>query len=69
MLHNTRAIHPVNIRQRNRLLARLVDPYMNESDMIVEVGPQDCGGDEGDDVGEFRGVGDPALGVEWVVYG
>ena len=49
MLDDACPVHPVNVRQRDRLLARLVDTHVDEADVVVEAVAEDGGGDEGDD--------------------
>lgn len=68
MLDNTGAIHAINIRQRNRL-GLLLDPRLQEADVVVEVLAQDGEAGVGDDAGQFGGVGVAALLVEGVVLG
>ena len=56
MLDNACPVHSVNVGQRNRLLARLVDTHVDEADVVVEAVAEDGGGDEGDDCKTGFGV-------------
>lgn len=49
MLNNAGSIHPVNVRQRNGFLVRLIDTHVDESDVVVEALSEHRGGDERND--------------------
>lgn len=66
MLDNARPIHPINIRQRNRLRL-LINPDMDQPQIIIEVLPQNFKRSVGDDAAELGLVGGAALLVEGVV--
>jgi len=67
MLNDTRPIHTVNVRQRDRQMPLLVNPHMDETNVIVETVPQDCAWHEGDDVRQLPSIGIAALLVEGIV--
>lgn len=67
MLHDTRPIHAVDIRQGNGLLVHLVDPDVSESDLVVEAHTKDRRRDVGNDVRQFCRIGGPSLSIEGIV--
>lgn len=49
MLNDAGPIHPVDVRQRNGFLVRLVDTHVDEADVVVEALSEHRGGDERND--------------------
>lgn len=49
MLDQARPLHPVNVRQSNGLLARLIYTNVDEADAVVEAMSEDCGRYKRDD--------------------
>ena len=59
MLNDASSIHPVNVRQRNGFLVRLIDTHVDEADIVVEALSEHRGGDERDDWIRAPGVSIP----------
>lgn len=66
MLDNARPIHAIDIRERDGF-GRLVDPDVDQADIVIEVGAQHVEGGVGQDAVELGLVGGAALLVEGVV--
>lgn len=49
MLNDAGPIHPVDVRQRNGFLVRLIDTHVDEADVVVEALSEHRGGDERND--------------------
>ena len=49
VLNNTRSVHPINVCQRNGFLTRNINPHVDETNVVVEVLTENCGGNERDD--------------------
>lgn len=66
MLNDTRAVHAIDIGNGQRLRL-IVDPQMDEADVIIEAGPEHGEGGEGHDLLELGDVGGAPLLVRRVV--
>ncbi len=69
VLHNTRPIHAVDIRQRNGRLICLINSHVCESNVVIKAHAKYGGWHEWDDVRELGGIGSAPLSVKGVVLG